>query len=136
MPGALLDTSVWVAYLRPGGPQLLKDEISQQLASNEAYSCSVIRMELLVGARDEAAFNRLEVLLRSLPDVAIEDALWQGAARLGFGCRKAGLSVPLPDLLIARAAMLQELEVWHLDSHYERIAQFAPLRTRSFLAAV
>jgi predicted nucleic acid-binding protein len=127
MPGVLLDTSIWIAYLHPGGLQLLKDEVAAQLLKGAVYSCAAIRLELLVGAREETSFNRLDGLLQSLPWVPLSEAVWTGAARLGFDCRKAGLSLPLPDLLIAQAAMQQGLELWHMDRHYDMLANVARL---------
>jgi predicted nucleic acid-binding protein len=52
---------------------------------------------------------------------------------LGFDLRRKGLTVPLPDLLIAQAALTGAVELWHLDDHYEAIREHSALRTRSFL---
>ena len=130
----LLDTSVWVSYLRPSGREDLKSEVRQGLAQGRVYSCSTVNVELLVGARDDQGFARLSDVLRVLPQAPITDDVWEGAARLGYTLRRQGFLAPLPDLLIAQAAIENDLVVWHLDDHFEQIRRFSSLRTRSFLA--
>jgi predicted nucleic acid-binding protein len=88
-------------------------------------------MELLVGAKDMEAFGRLSVLFAALPDVEVGPAVWEAAAKLGFDLRRRGTTVPLPDLLVAAAALGAGLEVWHVDEDFERIRAVAPLRTRA-----
>jgi predicted nucleic acid-binding protein len=48
--------------------------------------------------------------------------------------RRAGVLVPMPDLLIAQAAVSQGLALWHLDDDFDEIARFMPLETRRFSA--
>ena len=96
-------------------------------------TCWPVRTELLVGARDAAGFERLRVLMGSLAELPCGAELWSKAAQLGFDLRRKGLTVPLPDLLIAQAAIDGEVELWHLDDHYEAIRAQSKLRTRSFL---
>jgi predicted nucleic acid-binding protein len=130
----LLDTSVWIAYLRPRGDAAVKASVQKALADAAVYSCEVVRMELLVGSRDEAAFGHLEALLRGLGEVSIDEGCWERGARLGFRLRREGITVPLPDLLIAQTALDAELTLWHADEHFELIRAHSPLRTRSFLS--
>lgn len=128
----MLDTSVWIAYLRPGGHAAVKTSVREALTTLPVYSCKIVRTELLVGARDESAFQRLETLLEGLNEVPLDDGVWRRGSRLGFHLRRKGVSVPLPDLLIAQAALDAELTLWHLDEHYELIGAHSGLRTRSF----
>jgi len=132
-PAVLLDTSAWIAFLASSGHDRLKAAAREALRAERVWSCSVVMAELLVGARDRAAFTRLGKLLGALPRAALDDDLWARAAELGFACRRKGISAPLPDLLVAAACRLHSLEVWHLDEHYEQIREVAQLRTRSFL---
>ncbi len=54
------------------------------------------------------------------------------AARLGFALRRRGRGAPPTDLLIAAGAIQAEAELWHLDRHFEAIAEVGPLRQRRF----
>ncbi len=130
---ALLDTSVWVCYLRPRGHEHLKSQLRTVLSEGGVYTCWPVKAELLVGARDDEGYARLLELLRALPQVPISEEVWEGASRLGHTMRRRGVLIPLPDLLIAQATIESALTLWHLDDHFEQIESFSSLRTRSFL---
>ncbi|MEM0488756.1 MAG: PIN domain-containing protein [Candidatus Bathyarchaeia archaeon] len=131
--GALLDTSVWVRYFRPQRYKKLKTEVEKVLATGSVFTCWVVKAELLVGAKDEAALERLLAEFQALEDVALTPAVWEEAARLGHTLRRQGFLIPLSDLLIAQAAISAGLELWHADEHFEQIQRITPLKTRSFL---
>ena len=130
---ALLDTSVWIHYLRSDGGQKLKTTVKNALIEGRVLSCSVVRTEILVGSRDEKSFAKLSKHLEAVPGILIDGAVWEGAARLGYTLRKKGITIPLSDLLIAEAAMQRGVVLWHADNHFEEIRTIAPLHTRSFL---
>jgi len=125
----LADTSAWVRYLRPRGSDDLKVAMREALAREQVATCWVIRTELLVGAKDQNAFDVLLEALRGISDVPITEELWELAARLGYGLRKQGLLVPLPDLLIAQCAISSGRVLWHTDQGFERITEHSSLRT-------
>ena len=135
--GVLLDTSAWIAFFSSTGHAGLKQDIREALDAERVVTCAVVRMEVLVGARDRAAFSKLESLLQHLPQIPIDDDdVWLRAAALGFAMRKQGRSIPLSDLLIAEACRSRSLELWHLDEHYEMIREHSEFATRSFLQPV
>jgi len=135
VPGVLLDTSAWIAFFSPIGHEVLKSEVQKALNEERVFTCVVVQTELLVGARDGAAFKKLDELLRALPQTPMDDELWSRAAALGFALRKKGRSMPLPDLLVAELCRSQSLELWHLDDHYEAMREQVQFSTRSFLGA-
>jgi len=131
----LVDTSAWIAFFAPGGHSALKSDLGQALRAERVCTCAVVATELLVGARDRAAFRTLRALLNALPDVPINADRWAGAARLGFSLRRDGMTIPLSDLVIAELCRAHSLELWHLDRHYEAIQSRTRIQTRSFLQA-
>jgi len=131
----LPDTSAWVNYLRPSGAADLKMAMREALAQGRVAACWVVRTELLVGAKDLAAFETLLEALRGVADVPITEERWDEAARLGYDLRKQGLLVPLPDLLIAQCAISSGRVVWHADEDFERIREHSSLRTRHWRTA-
>ena len=50
----LLDSSVWVCYLRPSGWEKLKAELRRALEESRVATCWPVITQLLIGARDEA----------------------------------------------------------------------------------
>ena len=84
-----------------------------------------------MGTRNDAGFRKLDKLLDALPEVPIDDGVWREAARLGSDLRRHGITVPLPDLLIAEAAIQAEIELWHADNHFEEITKLVTLNTKN-----
>jgi predicted nucleic acid-binding protein len=131
--GILLDSSVWICYLRPNGWEDLKTAVQQALVAEQVYTCWVVTAEILIGARDERGFTQLFNMLRVLREISLTGQVWEAAARMGYALRRQGITVPLPDLLIAQAAIDGDLVLWHVDEHYERLRRHGSLQTRSFL---
>jgi len=65
--------------------------------------------------------------------IPITKEVWLGAARLGYTPRRNGITVPLPDLLIAQVAIAEKLELWHADEHFEEIKRVVPFETKAFM---
>lgn len=131
--GILLDTSTWICYLRPHGWDNLKLAVQQVLTVAQVYTCWVVMAELLIGARDERGFTQLFDTLRALPEIPVTDRVWEAAARLGYTLRRRGVTIPLPDLVIAQAAITGDLTLWHVDAHFEHLRRHSPLQTQSFV---
>ena len=55
---ALLDSSVWVCYLRPSGWEELKAEVRRPLEEGRVATCWPVIAELLIGSRDDQAFSQ------------------------------------------------------------------------------
>ena len=133
----LVDTSVWIDYLRRrAGPHvdLLRDLLGNPLAVALTHS---IYLEILRGARDAASFDRLRDYFGGQRFVAFEDPLasHEAAARIDLDCRRHGVTVPPGfDCLIAQSAIEADLILLHHDRDFGRIASVVPaLRQKSFL---
>jgi predicted nucleic acid-binding protein len=131
--GILLDTSTWICYLRPHGWDDLKLAVQQVLTVEPVYTCWVVMAELLIGARDEWGFTQLFDTLRVLPEIPVTNRVWEAAARLGYTVRRQGITIPLPDLVIAQAAITGDLTLWHVDAHFEHLRRHSALQTQSFV---
>jgi predicted nucleic acid-binding protein len=131
----LVDSSVWIHYLRRDGRQGIREALANALAKGRVTTCWVVKSELLVGTRNDAGFRKLDKLLNALPEIPIDAAVWKEAARLGTDLRRHGMTVPLPDLLIAEAAIQADIELWHTDDHFEEITKLVTLRAKNLLRA-
>ncbi|RMG54847.1 MAG: PIN domain-containing protein [Acidobacteria bacterium] len=132
-PGDLARFFRGICYLRPHGWKDLKKAVQQALSDVKVSTCWVVKAEVLIGARDDAAFARLSDNLRVIPEVPVTAEVWATAARLGYALRRQGFMVPLPDLLIAQVAIEGGLVLWHADKHFEQIRHFSSLQARNFL---
>ena len=120
MSACIVDTSVWVqAFRAPNSVE--KSEVERLIRSGQAAMVGIVATELLRGARDERELDALEGRLGALPFLEVSRSGWQEAGRLLFHLRQQGLSVPLPDALIAALALDGGHEVYTLDQHFRRV---------------
>jgi predicted nucleic acid-binding protein len=129
----LIDTSVWVPYLRRNPDPEIVRSVQGWLTADQAATTEIIRMELLQAARNAAEFDRLGVTLDALHLRTPDAATWRAAARNAFTLRRAGVIVPTIDILIATLAQQHGTQLAHADHHYELMAPHLGLQTISFL---
>ncbi|MDO8690019.1 MAG: PIN domain-containing protein [Dehalococcoidia bacterium] len=116
----IVDTSVWVqAFRAPNSVE--KAEVERLIKSGQAAMVGIVATELLRGARDRREFEALEGRLGALPFLELSRNGWQAAGRLLFELRHQGLTVPLPDAIIAAMALEGGHEVYTLDDHFRRV---------------
>ena len=132
MPEArcLIDTSVWIDYLRPGCPAALLARVRDILMERRAVSLPVIWLELLTGVLSEALYEDLRDEVTAIPLLEMDERLWEGAYRLGFELRSKGLTIPSVDLIIASAAIRHQVMLLQRDRHFDLIARHSKLKTQ------
>jgi len=120
----LPDTSVWVEYLRRGasGPAA---ELERRLHDGSVLVCGPVLAELLAGAPGERR-DELWLALGSLPWAELDHAGWRQVGELANDLRRADVSVPLTDLVIAVAAARSQATLWTRDQDFERIRPVLP----------
>ena len=120
MPAVVVDTSQWAQYFRVAdSPEAT--EVRQLLASGDVVMVGIVYMELLRGARDQRQLDILEEELEALPFVDVGKATWKRAGLLLGELQRQGLTVPLPDAVIAAQALEHGLQVFTRDEHFQRI---------------
>ena len=122
----LIDSSVWVEYLRPKGSMKVKVRLREILQKEEALSCGVVLVEILRGAKSEKDFQALHDSLISLPQIPIDDGVIERASKWGFLLDRKGKSISTTDLLIAAAAY-EKARLLHADSDFEIISSMVDL---------
>lgn len=125
-----LDTSAWARYLRRRGWDDLKDAVDDALVRRQIATCWVVNAELLIGTPDEAAFNDLLERMTAVAEIPITEVVWHEAARLGYQLRRRGVTIAVPDLVIAQCAIESGRVLWHVDQDFERIREHSALQTR------
>jgi len=100
----LVDTSIWVAYLRGAASPLAQRTIDRLLDGHDAALTPVIRLELMRGAAPQEA-EELQRVLGGLHELPFERQHWLHADRLVIELRAKGLTPSMPDLLIATSAL-------------------------------
>jgi predicted nucleic acid-binding protein len=122
----LVDSSVWIEYLRPKGSPNVKERVRTILHKEEMVSCGIIVVEILRGAKNEKDFESLRDSLMSLPQIPIDDTVIERASRWGFLLDRKGKVVSTTDLIIASAAY-KKARLLHSDRDFSTIASIVDL---------
>ncbi|MEM9481242.1 MAG: PIN domain-containing protein [Verrucomicrobiota bacterium] len=116
----LLDTSVWIPFLRRKGDPGAKRYVANVIAADEAaYTCPV-SFELVGGALDQELPGVMEALTFA-DRLPLEEADWDAAGEASRELRKAGVNVPHDDLLIATVASNRQIPLVCRDKHFAMI---------------
>jgi predicted nucleic acid-binding protein len=114
----LVDTSCWVQALRRNGDAAVREQVRALMEAGEAAWCPIVRLELWNGVGSDHDRRSLKALSDVLPELSMDDEVWQAARDLADRCRKAGKTAPVQDVLIAACARQHGVEVMHDDAHF------------------
>lgn len=117
----LLDSSVVIEYLQTGDPKLFG-----LFQAHQAAICGVTRAEVLNGARSSKHRTRLVLALNAFHPLATPESAWDDVGdNLGL-LRSRGVTVPLADVIIVTLAILNDIELWARDAHFQLIQTVLP----------
>lgn len=119
----LIDTSAWVEQLRATGDAAVRARVEALLQTGRAAWCAVVRLELWAGVGNEKERATLRAYAQELPELLIDDEVWDEACELASRCRAAGKSAPASDLLIAACARHHQIPVETADAHFDFLMQ-------------
>ena len=118
----LVDTSAWHMSTRAQ----VAERWEEALAEDHLVLCAPVELEILFSARSHTDYQGLARELAALPHVPCGESAFERAIDVQGRLAKAGglhhRSVKVPDLIIAAAAELADLPVWHYDERFDRIA--------------
>ncbi len=66
------------------------------------------------------------MLLDSLGQITIDDALWDEVGDHLATLRRAGVTVPFPDAILSTVATSLDIELWSRDRHFLSIQKVVP----------
>jgi predicted nucleic acid-binding protein len=122
VPLRLIDSSVWITYLRPKPDPRIVEAIRDALEAGEVAIATPIVIEVLSGIRDPLEYEARETDFRALTQIQIDGEVGYIAARIGKALGEAGSAGKTVDLMLAGAAIRSGAELWSLyDDHYEEI---------------
>lgn len=103
MGDVLVDSSAWIDFFR--GDRVARARLDPLLASRRAAVCGPVYAEVVSGARERGAFDRLARLLRLVDWIEPPESAWQEVAEARFALARQGFQASLLDLLIAVTAL-------------------------------
>jgi predicted nucleic acid-binding protein len=116
----LVDSSIWIEAGRKAGDIAVKVGLEGLLEEYEAALCSVVRLEVLGGARPEDR-RRWEAAFGVLPFQSVDERTWIMAVRHGWRLRDAGVAVPWNDLLLASLSIELGWRIYARDRHFNQM---------------
>ena len=125
----LIDTSAWIEFFRRRGDVAVKSRVAGLVETGDAAFCGPVLYELMLGARPtEAIFIRQALGFCRLLDFPA--AAWELGASLEKGMRQNGITVPRDDILVAAAALHNDVPLYCSDKHFQIIAEHAAPKLR------
>lgn len=115
----ILDTSIWIEFLRDDGDQEIKSQVERLLLTGNAVMTDVVLLELWNGAgnqRQKSILRKLEKIIHCLDS---DRKTFAYAVKLSQKARSAGCSLPITDILIFAVSQIHEVPLMHKDKHFE-----------------
>lgn len=116
----IADTSVWISFFnRPASVE--KRTLDVLIDSDEVAITGVVLAELLQGCRTPKERDALKETILALPYVETTQPIWIRAGETSSALLRRGITLPIPDLIVAAAALERQFQVYSIDRHFQRI---------------
>lgn len=116
----LIDTSVWIEYLRNRSSSL-GNKLDEILSRKEVYVPKIVVAELIQGAKSEREVSIIKDFLEAFNIIDQEENTWFKAGELSFDLKKKDKIVNLTDCYIAVIAQEHGCQIFTLDEHFKNI---------------
>ncbi len=123
----LVDSSAFIEYYRPSGNPRVRDAVAAAVASDQVAVNGIVRVEILGFAAGDEERRLLTSDFQAFHDLPLDRAAFDLACDLGFDLRRRGYTVPATDLVIAASALRGRAHLYHVDGHFDRIAELSDL---------
>lgn len=124
----LVDSSVWIAAIRLGGDPRIAAELGDLLLSGRAAMTEPVWIELFQGIKGKREEARLVESRKACTWLAFDDACWTAAAATARACLRAGVNLPLGDVLVFACARRYGVELLERDRHFAMIRKAVEAR--------
>ena len=114
----LVDSSIWIEAFRRQGDIHVKLALKGLLDEYEAAWCSVVKLEVLSGARKEER-KALTTRFSIIPFLPVTEADYDCSVEAAWKLRERGHVVKSTDLLIAAVAQRADIRVYAQDKHFD-----------------
>ena len=115
----LVDSSWYITRMRQGQHPLR--ELLPIAMTRDIATCGIVRAEVARGLRDVALLTKFQQRWEVMLDVPTDDALWSAVEETIWKLDRAGVCLPLPDVVIACCARRIGAVILTCDEHFHRI---------------
>lgn len=117
----LVDTSVWIEYLRK--KEIIFEEINNLVEKNKVAICKLIVAELIQGSKTDKEVRAIKDLASIVPVLEERQDNWLKAGELSFNLRRKGVTVGLADCYISIMVNSYNALLFSLDEHFRVIGK-------------
>lgn len=96
-------------------------EFNAEFESGMLSTCGIVVCEVLRGIRDIDVFRRMESFFGLIHTVQFDAKLWKLSYQLAWELDRKGDVLPLSDILIASAAISENLVLVTTDGHFKYV---------------
>ena len=128
----LIDTSVWILALRKKFDPKIKSYVEKLLNEDKIVINPIIKIELLSGTKTQKEFSKLKMRLDALPEIMLDQEIWEETQKVAFELKKNGLSLPLVDTIIFTSAKSLDCTLVHMDRHFDLANKVIKMKLKSF----
>jgi predicted nucleic acid-binding protein len=116
----IADTSVWIPFFnRPHS--LEKQVIDTLIDSDELAMTGIVLAEILQGCRTQKESDTIKNVLLALPYFEMTHSTWIKAGAISSLLLRRGVTLPMPDVIVAAIGMEYDCQVYSLDNHFHEI---------------
>lgn len=116
----IVDTSVWIAFFnRPNSQE--RKEVDRCIDAEEIVMVGVVLTELLQGTRSSQERRLIKDALLALPYFETSQSTWILAGEISSKHLQRGITLGMPDLVIAALAQQHACRIYTLDTDFKRI---------------
>ena len=119
----LIDTSVWISYLRDKATAFSK-QVDDILSKNEIYVPKIVMAELIQGSKSDREIAVVKDFADAFHIIDQKEDTWLKAGRLSFSMKRKGITVHIIDCYIAVIASENGCGIFSLDEHFKNIKKF------------
>ena len=116
----IVDTSVWISFFNRKFSQE-KEEVERLIDAEEVVMVGVILTELVQGTRYSREKNIIKDGVSALPYLEVTKSTWLLAGEVSAGLLRRGITLAVPDLVIAALAAEHSCTIFSLDTDFQRI---------------
>ncbi|HWM94003.1 MAG TPA: PIN domain-containing protein [Thermoanaerobaculia bacterium] len=126
----LIDSSAFIEYYRPSGSPAVQAAVAEAIGTERVAVNGIIQVEILAFAPDQANYRKLQADFQAFHWLNLGSEEFALATELGFQLRRQGITIPPADLIIAASGIQAGATLYHVDGHYDSIAQYSNLAVR------
>ena len=116
----IADTSVWISFFRSPDSRE-KQALDALIDADEVALVGVVLAELLQGCRAAKERDAVKDAMLALPYLEMTRELWIRVGELSSALLRRGVTLPIPDLVVAGIAIEHHCRVYSLDTHFQKI---------------